>query len=78
MRLSPRCLGPVAVAWLLLAAPALGAVSAAVEVRGNRNSKIYHVPGCRNYDDIALGNRVIFKTEAEAVAAGYRRAGNCR
>jgi hypothetical protein len=54
------------------------AVSSAIEVRGNRNSKIYHVPGCRNYDDIAMRNRVIFKTEAEAVAAGYRKAGNCR
>lgn len=49
-----------------------------VEVRGNRNSGIYHVPGCRNYDDISQKNRVIFRTEAEAQAAGYRKAGNCR
>lgn len=53
------------------------AVTSAIEIRGNRSSKIYHVPGCRNYDDIAMRNRVIFKTEAEALAAGYRKARNC-
>ncbi len=55
----------------------LGTVATSFEVRGNRSSKIYHVPGCRNYDDIAMRNRVIFKTEAEAMAAGYRKARNC-
>lgn len=46
-------------------------------IRGNRRSMIYHWPGCPNYDDIAPGNRVYFKTRAEAEAAGYRAARNC-
>lgn len=55
-----------------------GSKVSSVEVRGNKNSGIYHVPGCRNYDDVSLANRVIFKTEDDAKAAGYRKAGNCR
>jgi len=53
------------------AATTLGAVV------GNRSSGIYHVPGCRDYGRIAERNRVHFKTEAEAVAAGFRKARNC-
>jgi micrococcal nuclease len=41
---------------------------------GNRRSKIYHVPGQEHYDDVAARNRELFRTEAEARAAGYRRA----
>lgn len=46
-------------------------------IRGNKNSKIYHWPGCPNYDDIALHNRVTFRTSEEAERAGYRAAKNC-
>lgn len=46
-------------------------------VIGNRNSNIYHVPGCRSYNDVAERNRVYFATEAEAEAAGFRKARNC-
>lgn len=46
-------------------------------VIGNRNSRIYHVPGCRSYDAVAERNRVYFNTEAEAEAAGFRKARNC-
>jgi hypothetical protein len=46
-------------------------------IRGNKKSMIYHWPGCPNYDDIAPGNRVEFKTRAEAESAGYRAARNC-
>ena len=46
-------------------------------IKGNRNSMIYHLPGCPNYNQIAPRNIVWFSTEAEARAAGYRRAGNC-
>ncbi len=46
-------------------------------VRGNKNSMIYHAPNCPDYDRIAERNRVPFKTEAEAQAAGYRKARNC-
>lgn len=48
-----------------------------VQVRGNLKSRIYHLPGCRNYDDIAPANRVVFRSEVEAAAAGYRKAANC-
>jgi deoxyribonuclease I len=44
---------------------------------GNRSSKMYHRPGCPNYAKIAPENRVAFASEEEALAAGYRVAGNC-
>ena len=45
---------------------------------GNRNSHIYHLPsGCPSYNDVATRNRVMFKSEKEATAAGYRKAKNC-
>lgn len=44
---------------------------------GNANSRIYHLPGCPSYARVGERNRTPFATEAEAVAAGYRRAGNC-
>lgn len=47
-------------------------------VIGNRNSNIYHVPGCGSYNDVAERNRVYFRTEAEAAAAGFRKARNCK
>lgn len=49
----------------------------AAPVIGNARSKIYHLPGCHSYDRVGERNRTPFATEAEAVAAGYRRAGNC-
>ena len=50
-----------------------------LQVRGNRNSKVYHLSsGCPSYDRIAPQNIVNFASEAEAIAAGYRKAGNCR
>ena len=53
--------------------------SNSVEIRGNRNSKIYHLPqGCPSYDQISPKNIVVFHSEPEAAAAGYRKAGNCR
>ena len=48
-------------------------------VLGNQNSHVYHLPsGCPSYDKIAAKNRVSFGSAAEAEAAGYRKAGNCR
>jgi endonuclease YncB( thermonuclease family) len=44
---------------------------------GNRNSKIYHLPNCPDYSKVGERNRVPFVTEAEAQAAGYRKAKNC-
>lgn len=46
-------------------------------VIGNKNSGIYHVPGCRDYQRVAERNRVYFDTEAAAVEAGFRKARNC-
>lgn len=48
------------------------------EVRGNKASKVYHRPECPGYNSIAERNRVEFTREADARAAGYRVAGNCR
>jgi endonuclease YncB( thermonuclease family) len=47
------------------------------EVRGNKNSRIYHTPECKDYDRIAPQNRVIFQSEDEAKKAGFRKARNC-
>ena len=47
-------------------------------VRGNRNSKIFHRPDCPSYSRVSPKNRVEFSTPAQAQAAGYRIAGNCR
>ena len=58
--------------------PRVEAGTTTSEVRGNIRSRIYHVAGCQDYDRIALQNRVIFKTEVEASAAGYRKAKNCK
>jgi len=46
-------------------------------VIGNRTSKIYHLPNCPDYSKVSERNRVPFVTEAEAQAAGYRKAKNC-
>lgn len=44
---------------------------------GNRNSKIYHLPNCPDYNKVSEKNRAPFASEAEAQAAGYRKARNC-
>ena len=43
------------------------------QIKGNRNSDIYHAPGQRDYAK-TYANVQCFDTEAAAVAAGYRRA----
>jgi hypothetical protein len=57
-------------------APAVG--SEGGEVRGNKRSKVYHLPGCPGYDAMSSANIVPFPSEAEASAAGYRKAKNCQ
>jgi len=44
-------------------------------VKGNPNSKIYHKSACKHY--AAKGSIKEFKTEAEAVKAGYKACKNC-
>jgi hypothetical protein len=47
-------------------------------VRGNVNSRIFHVPGCSYYEQMAGSpNLVGFDSVAEAEAEGYRQAQNC-
>lgn len=65
------------------AAPKPAAVQAEPQVNnaqgaiiGNARSMIYHVPGGRSYNKVAPHNQVIFNSEAEAQAAGYRKARN--
>ena len=45
---------------------------------GNKNSKIYHVPGCSTYNSVSEKNRATFTTADEAEKAGYRKAKNCK
>lgn len=48
-------------------------------VFGNKRSGVYHLPvGCPSYSQVSPQNRVPFASEQEAVAAGYRKAGNCQ
>src|SRR3989442_5704934 len=44
---------------------------------GNKKSKVYHRPDCPSAAKVSPQNQVLFTTEAEAQAAGYRLAGNC-
>lgn len=49
-------------------------------IKGNEVSKIYYVPGCGNYDHVAvqfyLGDQW-FCSEKEAISAGYRKPRQC-
>ena len=44
--------------------------------RGNRESKVFHRPGCRSYD--SPNCTVVFGSRAAAVAAGFRPCRSCR
>ncbi len=47
----------------------------AEEIRGNSQSKIYHCPGQAFYERMAdSDNLVVFHSEEEAIAAGYRKS----
>lgn len=54
-------------------APGGSAPCAAGQIKANRNSDIYHAPGQRDYAK-TTANVQCFDTEAQASAAGYRRA----
>jgi phosphatidylserine/phosphatidylglycerophosphate/cardiolipin synthase-like enzyme len=47
------------------------------EVRGNKKSKVYHLPGCPGYAALQSASVMPFATEADAQQAGYRKARNC-
>ena len=44
-------------------------------LHGNRRSKVFHRPGCRNYG--CQNCTVMFDSADEALAAGFRPAGDC-
>lgn len=61
------------------AEPTLANALSAGAVLGNRNSHVYHLAtGCPGYSQVSQKNQVAFGSEAQAQAAGYRKAGNCR
>lgn len=62
----------------IVAATHVPASSTTGEVRGNRRSGVYHLPHCPSYEAVSHANRESFGAESDAVAAGYRTAGNCR
>lgn len=68
----------------LTAPPSMGVTGvlpgdgANTEVRGNRNSKLYHLRHCPGYPLIKPSNRVEFSSIEQAEEQGYRRAGNCK
>lgn len=45
---------------------------------GSKGGEVYHLPHCSGAKRINETNRVVFKTQAEAEAAGYRPAQNCK
>jgi len=44
------------------------------KVIGNSDSKIYHLPGTKNYNAVKAYHRVEFDSEADAIKAGYNKA----
>jgi micrococcal nuclease len=50
----------------------------AAGVIGNRRSHVYHLAHCPAPVQMKKANRVTFATAADAEAAGYRPAGDCR
>ena len=57
--------------------PAAPIAQASGDVHGNRNSKVYRVPGCKGYAGMRPASVVPFATKAEAQQAGYGKAKDC-
>ncbi|HEC74341.1 MAG TPA: deoxyribonuclease I [Methylophaga aminisulfidivorans] len=54
-------------------------IGSGLTIRGNRNSKVYHLPkGCPSYEKVSPRNIVPFSSEIDAQNAGFRKAGNCK
>ncbi|BAP45228.1 endonuclease [Pseudomonas sp. LJDD11] len=59
--------------------PAAATASTSGAIIASKNGNSYHLPeGCPSYSAIKEKNRVYFETEAQALAAGYKKAGNCK
>ena len=54
-----------------------GEARPAAKIIGNKNSKVYHLPGCSSYGRVSEKNQVLFDTAEEAEKAGFRLASNC-
>lgn len=52
--------------------------SSNAKIKGNSNSKIYHLDHCPNYKDVSERNSVYFNNERDATGQGYRKARNCQ
>jgi endonuclease YncB( thermonuclease family)/methylphosphotriester-DNA--protein-cysteine methyltransferase len=75
---APKPLAVTVAAPASVPAEATPPTAATGEIIGNKNSKIYHRPGCPGYNSISEKNQVRFKSAEEAEAAGFKRAGNCK
>ncbi|WPA93576.1 endonuclease [Providencia zhijiangensis] len=49
-----------------------------MQVKGNRNSKKYHLSHCSGFKTLSDKNAEFFANEADAQAKGYQLAGNCK
>lgn len=59
--------------------PVQNETNKSLPIKANKNSKVYHLPsGCPGYNQISQANTIEFKYEDDAIAAGFRKAGNCR
>jgi hypothetical protein len=57
--------------------PAIEEKTAAEEIIGDKQTKIYYPHGCHPEKQISEANRAVFKTPAEAEKAGFKLAKNC-
>jgi len=54
-----------------------GTASSQTVIIGNRRDKVYHWPGCPEYNEVSRKDRIVFRSREAAEQAGYRPAENC-
>jgi micrococcal nuclease len=54
-----------------------GTASSQAVIIGNRSGKVYHWPGCPEYNEVSRKDRIVFRSREAAEQAGYRPAENC-
>lgn len=54
------------------------ASASAIQVLGNKNSKLYHLAHCPGFSQVGEKNRRWFDSEQQALDAGFKRAKNCQ
>lgn len=50
----------------------------ATQYVASKNGQVYHLPHCSGAKNISPANKITFASKAEAEAAGYRPAANCK